>query len=258
MPPTHSATPGLRRAEPSAPARQVRATSPTKSRLTIRLPDLSTPRGATNDASATTDLTDKIHVASATGVAAEVKPSSVAAIGEAASSLAQRLPDMNALPQKVIAFMRQPKFWLACITAIAVQILLAAVMTPAEDAVESNRPRTAAKPWPKPTPAPAARIVVPAAPAPTDVLDGPLHGATTPMGLTVPLDSSSDSAAPSGDAPARADGTSESSPRTADRRRWAEEGGQLDGRAVGEPDGATLGGIMPLEPNPESITNEQP
>jgi len=138
-----------------------------------------------------------------------------------------------------------------------VQIVLAAVMTPAEDAVESDRPRTAAKPWPKAAPAPAARIVVPAAPAPTDILeptDGPLRSATTPMGLTAPLDSSSDASAPRGNGPTDADGAGEPLPRMANRRRPAEE---FDGRAVAEPDGATLGGIMQLEPNPESITNEQ-
>lgn len=263
MSPTHSAEPGASRTGPTTTPSLVRATSPAKSRLTVRLPDLSAPRRTTDLASTAAEPDAKEPFGPTSGVAAAVNPpASSGARGGHSARLRERLPSLEALPRKVLAFVRQPQFWLACVVAIAVQVVLAVVMTPAEG--DSVRPeRTAAKPWPKSAPAPAVRIIVPSAPAPTDVpeqADVPLHGTTTPMGLTVPWESSSDSAAPVVEGPTDADSVNLRLPRTrtADRRRWADHAaGQLDGGAGGETDGATLDGILPMEPNPKSITTEK-
>jgi hypothetical protein len=170
----------------------------------------------------------------------------------------QRTTDI--LRQKVVPFVCQPRFWLACITAIGVQVFLAAVMTPAQD--DPGDPiRTAANPWPKAAPAPAERIVVPPPQGSHDLIDPPdggKHGTTTPLGPTAHLDSSSDSAGASGQPLGEADGVNETSAqmRVAENRRLAGDARQFDGGLVGPADGATLEGIVPLESMPESNLHE--
>lgn len=234
-------------------------TSPAKSRLTIRLPDLNASRDLPNEG-APVDSNGRSRLNKSVPQTAKSPP---AAIVET-TSVEPRTVASGRLPQKIIAVVRQPKFWLACVVAIAVQVLLAAVMTPAEgDSDREDSPPTAAEPPTKTVPAPAARIVVPAAPLPSEAMDPSdrsTEGATTPMGLTAPLDPSLDAAAPSGAETTEATAGTSPSPtaRMAENRRAVGENSQFDGRAVGEVNGATLGGIMPLEPAPDSITNEHP
>lgn len=259
MPQTHSAAAsGPSRAEPPGGSPHRRPiTSPAKSRLTVRLPDLTAPRETPTASGGGFDRQSGSSVSHK--VPQTPNPQSVidAEIEAAEPSGADR--SIETLPRKVMAFVRQPKFWLACIVAIAVQVLLAVVMTPAEgDNDQADRRRTAAKHWPKATPEPAARIMVPAAPLPAEALyqtGGAMEGATTPMGLAAPLDSSSD-AGPSGTTDSEAGNNPSPSARMADNHRMGGESAQFDGRAVGDVDGATLRGIIPLEPTPDSITNE--
>jgi hypothetical protein len=157
---------------------------------------------------------------------------------------------LSGLPQKSLQVVRQPKFWLACVVAIAVQVVLALVVTPGEgDDRDDGRPLTAAKPWPKTPAAPAARIIVPA--APTNVTEesaGSLPGGTTPMGPTGPLDPAMEEASPTGEPfSAEAPGDRFGATRMANNRRPSDEAARFDGRTTGESDGATLGGIAPLE-----------
>jgi hypothetical protein len=234
-------------------------TSPAKSRLTIRLPDLNTPRDLPNDGGPVeSNGPSRLNKIAPQTARPQPAGNRETASVEPLAILPRRLP------QKILMVVRQPNFWLACGVAIAVQLLLAAVMTPAEgDGDREDRPPIAAEPPTKAVPAPAARIVVPAAPLPSetsDPTDGSAEGATTtPMGLTAPLDLSPD-AAPHGAETTEATAGASPSPaaRIAENRRVAGENPQYDGRTVGEVNGATLGGIMPLEPAPDSITNEHP
>ena len=252
---TSSATnPGSNRAGPSATPHVVRATSPAKSRLIVRLPDLSGPK-ATVRAAAVADA----------GLSTDLSSRETPKIGPSASMLPYlanipvTLNSIAGLPHKALELVRQPKFWLACVVAVMVQVVLALVITPSDRDLDRDRPLTAAKPWPKTPATPAARIVVPAAPAnAVDENGGPLPGATTPMGPTVPLEPTGEAASPGGEPfSAEAPGDRLAGTRTADNRNRVDEAPQFDGRAPGESDGATLGGIAPLEPTPGQNTNEQ-
>jgi hypothetical protein len=246
--------------------------------LTIRLPDISTPRELGQNLSHSPD--DALPAGTATAEGS--KPSHRATKGLAASLASfdkpwQRTTDAlrrrassfgkpwprttDLLRQRVIPFVRQPRFWLACITAIGVQVVLAAVMTPAEDD-HRDEIRTAAKAWPKPAPVPAERIVVPPAQGPHDLLDPPdhgKHGTTTPLGSTAHLDSPAD--ATGATAAADTDGVDDTSAqvRVAENRRL-DDGRQFDRQFEAGPgeqaDGATLGGIVPLGPMHESNLQE--
>jgi hypothetical protein len=235
------------------------ATNRSKSRLTIRLPDVSAPREPPRAESNSVDPVSE--------TARPAAPSPLkAAIGAALPATISQIgkPLSHPIVGKVVAFVRQPKFWLACITAIAVQVALAAVMTPAkDDRDQPERPRTAAKRWSKPVSTPAARIVVPPAQTPNDDIEpanNPKTGTTTPLGVPAPLETSSDTDGPNGQALSGTDASGLLTPptRMADNRRLAGDGRPLDGRSAGPIEGATLGGIVPLEPGPESNSHEQP
>jgi hypothetical protein len=247
---TSLAVPGATGA--SANPRVVRATSPAKSRLTIRLPDLSSSR-------LTVAAQAKANVApAATGqVGPEMPPDdqhrgtatyAVSTEQAASTALAKLAVSSGGLPQKILTFVRQPKFWLACIVAVVVQVVLAFVMTPVEqDSDRDARPKHAAKPS-EASPEPAAHIVVPA--APVNVADEPNQPpptATTPMGLTLPVDTATD-ATSTGDEELSAERFPET--RMAENRPLVEAKARFDGRSTGGPDGATLGGISPVEPAP--------
>jgi hypothetical protein len=224
--------------------------------LTIRLPDISTPQEVTRDLSQ--PRRESPRAASIAVPPAEPSPpvlrSRVPTPAWFAGSW-QRTADI--LCQKVVPFVRQPKFWLACVTAVAVQVVLAAVMTPTEED-HPEHIRTAANPRPKPAPLPAERIVVPPAPGPHDSsepVDGQKHGTTTPLGVTAPSDSLD--AGTMGQATAETDVDElPPAPRMAENRRLAPDDRKFDGVPVGEADGATLGGIEPLEPMSDSNLQE--
>ncbi|HVX10322.1 MAG TPA: hypothetical protein VHC22_04035 [Pirellulales bacterium] len=244
-------SPGWAAPQPAPPG--TRGTSPDESRLIVRLPDLSprpTETSAATTSAATTAAGAATDVAQSTG---ESRKERLLAVSE---QLRARLSatcrrSLTGLPQKSLNVVRQPKFWLACVVAIAVQVVLALVVTPGEgDDRRDDRPLTAAKPWPKTPAAPAARIIVPAAPTNvTEDLGGSLPGGTTPMGPTVPLEPGLEEASPTGEPfSAEAPGDRFGPTRMVENRRQGDEAGHFDGRATAESDGATLGGIAPLEP----------
>jgi hypothetical protein len=230
--------------------------------MTIRLPDVSAPSGLGREIGRAVDDT-LADVAPATGTAtldaAEYEvPSTPPAANERRPS-----PLAHPLVETCAAYVRQPKFWLACIVAVAVQVLLAAVMTPADGDREQLAPRqTSAKQWSKPAAAPATRIVVPPAQTPGDAepAEGLKNGTTTPLGVTVPMDGLSDMNGPTGQASGDAEPLELLTPptRMADIRRLADAAAQFDGRNGQSHEGATLGAIVPLEPIPETNRNEQP
>jgi hypothetical protein len=257
MPTSSATTSGPNRAGPSSSLHIVRATSPAKSRLIIRLPDLSSPKATMAVAATVVD----------SGPSTELSNREMSKVGAATSSGSDMATvpvawrrSIAALPQKALALVRQPKFWLACVVAIVVQVVLAMVITPAEEDLDrTDRPLTALKPWPKAPEAPPARIVVPAAPANVaDESSESMPGATTPMGPTAPLEPATETASPGGQ-PFSAEGPGDllSPTRMADNRSRADETIHFDGRTPSESDGATLGGISPLEPAPEQNTREQ-
>ncbi|HWB08415.1 MAG TPA: hypothetical protein VG826_04295 [Pirellulales bacterium] len=232
--------------------------------LTIRLPDISSPRDSAKDLSHA--RRDPPHSPGPTAEAQAAGPSPTPLTGRAALAAEQwrRTADIllkkaDILRTRVVPFVRQPKFWLACVTAIGVQVLLAAIMTPAEEG-PSEHVRTAANPWRKPAPVPPERIVVPPAQGSHDAgdaVDSEKHGTTTPLGATAPLD------APKGTGPVEPASTETDDvvgaspfPRMAENRRLAGDGRKFDGVPSGDADGATLGGIVPLEPMPETNLHE--
>jgi hypothetical protein len=241
------------------------ATNRSKSRLTIRLPDVSAPREPPRAESNSVDPASE--AARPAGPSPRAGPSQLkAAIGAALPATISQIgkPLSHPIVGKVVAFVRQPKFWLACIAAIAVQVVLAAVMTPAkDDRDQPERPRTAAIRWSKPVSTPAARIVVPPAQTPnedTEPANNPKTGTTTPLGVTAPLETSSDADGSNGQALSGTDASGLLTPptRMADNRRLAGDARPLDGRSAGPIEGATLRGIVPLEPGPEPNSHEQP
>jgi hypothetical protein len=266
-------------------------TSRTKSRLTIRLPDVTAPgelrRESTGSAG---NVEQAVTLTTAPPRTASPKPTVLntdvpsMSFGEASrraiSGLSPKITAFVCQPRfhpqkitafvrqskfwqhKVVVFVRQPKVWLSCIVAIAVQVVLAIIMTPAEDDAHlSQRPLSAAKAWTKPVAAPATRIVVPPAVAPSEFIepaDGARGSTTTPLGLALPLESSTDATGLNGQVMSDAESLDGALPatRVAENHRLADNGRQFDSRPVGHTDGATLGGIVPLEPSSEPNTNE--
>ncbi|HQU45198.1 MAG: hypothetical protein B7Z73_07865 [Planctomycetia bacterium 21-64-5] len=258
---THLATEaGSSRADPqqARPPSKPAAKSP----LTVRLPDLNAGRATARIDAAAADGTGRL-VSMAAVPETALQPTSVGSQAASPTSGERSATKLSSFA-KVIAFVRQPKFWLACLVFAAVQVVLALVVTPGEeDYGQAERVEAAAKKWSAPESAPAARIVVPAAPNPAEAIEpggGVTDGTTTPMGLAAPIEPSVDAQGADGDALTEAASAVSASPptRMAENRRRAADRGQFDGKPVREPDGATLGGIVPLGPNPETNSNEQP
>ncbi|HET6882196.1 MAG TPA: hypothetical protein VFI31_18675 [Pirellulales bacterium] len=238
----------------SANQRVIRATSPAKSRVTIRLPDLSGSRLISTDQPAAPAPLEREsrqqhpepsfgRQASAYETAQPTEPAGTATPRQSAS-----LGEWGA---KIVAFVRQPKFWLACIVAAAVQVVLAFAMTPVEkDADHETRLQPPPK-WQSKPSEPPAHIVVPAAPVTgaEEPQQAPL-GATTPMGPSAPVEPTSENESPAGDA-LSAERPEErfSATRMVEKRGLVDDSRRFDGRPAA-PDGATLGGIAPVEPAP--------
>lgn len=264
MPQTPSASgSGTSRAGPMAgPHFAQSTTSRTRTRTTIRLPDLSAPLERGRAVDRPINDSDEVEMPSeATATLESSDPEAAPKLPATREPLRSLLA--HPLAEKCIAYVQQPKFWLACIVAVAVQVVLAAVMTPADGDSQPPTPRqTSAKRWSKPAAAPATRIVVPPAPTPADVepADGLQNGTTTPLGVTAPLDGLSDVNATGGQASSDAGPLELLTPpaRMADSRRLTDAGPHFDGRTAQSHEGATLGAIVPLEPSPEPNRNEQP
>lgn len=230
----------------------VRASSTGKSRLTIRLPDLNSPRSpATAPASQAspvqTTLTNPISTSP------DVELAETAQSGPTGQAAARRVAAewLHSLPRKTITFVRQPKFWLACVVAVAVQVVLAFVMTPAEGVPDGQKPeQPPAPPWQKAVEEPAARIEVPAAPVNvSDEHSDTAPAVTTPMGPAFP-ESASDAAGQDGE-PHTA-GVQEQPPpaaRVADNHSRTSGIDGVAKRPLAEAAGASLGGIAPFDPD---------
>lgn len=238
----------------------VRATSPAKSRLTIRLPDLSAARVPLvgPPAGSPPGLLTVGSESQQDNEAAEATSAGQVTKGSAPAWMRQ-------LPQKTFDLVRQPKFWLACVVAVAVQIVLALVMTPAEGVSDRQRSDpSAAHSWSRAPEEPARRILVPA--APVNVPDDHSETApsvTTPMGPPLPLETSETNGY--GNAERSAEETVEHAPavRMADNPYHtnprealpqppspgvAEPPSHVDQPPAQRVDGASLDGIAPLEP----------
>lgn len=220
------------------------APSTAKTPMTVRLPDLS---GARKSARPHEPASGKeIAKSSAAAIAQAVDPSGAAA---------RPVLVKEVLFAKVVGVVRQPKFWLACVVFLAVQVILALVVPPREEEPPPFRVEVTTK-SPETDAPPAARIVVPAASTPMEVLEPApaAEGLTTPMGAALPTEPGD---AKAGDPSTAMEDSGLPAPptRMADSRGLG-EGGQFDGRAL-EPDGATLGGILPLAPNPEMNSGER-
>jgi hypothetical protein len=240
-----------------------------KSCLTIRLPDLSPPASSPSDTArnsihARQNESRQRNAIRGTRYAKAFLPLVTSLAASVAGRLQHTTDVLHArvipiLRARVLPFVRQPKFWLACVTAVAVQVVLAAVIPPAEDDPPEEI-RTAANHWPKRATAPSERIVVPPAQGSHDTIepaDSGKQGTTTPLGVTAPLDSSS-GAAGAEQTSQPADGLDEPphALRTAENRRLTAEGRQFDRVPAGDADGATLGDIVPLEPMSDSHLHE--
>jgi hypothetical protein len=261
-----SRTPGL--GQPAQPAgRYVRATSPAKSRVTVRLPDLSAARTPSpkakiaepgnalrcpDDAGAV--ASEGIEPRKATASGQDTLTAGIAT-GSGGIPARRESPSLTGssrfqgLSRKTLEFVRQPKFWLACVVAVAVQIVLAFVMTPADAGPDGEkRMPTSAKSESKKAEEPAARIVVPAAPANLhDERSDLLPGSASPMGPTSPQEPTNDAGMQSS-VPLSETGGRLPAARMAENRQLGDESADLDHRSGHDADGATLGGIAPLEP----------
>lgn len=211
------------------------------SRLTVRLPDLTSPRPrAAARSLVTTDhrFADEANQAPPHEATEHVDDA-------AAPTLLAR----------VYRFVGQPKFWLACITAIAVQVVLALVFTPAAQPTAAPRTQRKAAPAVSPQRTGVARIVVPPAESPatasagatsaTDIFASPQMQPTPPVDAATPWESlPPTSADPSEGADTR--GEAPGAPRLAEQKRLAHDQ-QYDGRAAQESLGARLEGVMPID-----------
>ena len=211
----------------------------------VRLPDLTGERKSRRiDSAVASETTPKASAAMVVAPTDETAP-------------AARLDlSKEQLIAKAMGIVRQPKFWLACVVFIGVQIVLALVVPPNDEAEEPLAPPTVTQSS-EPDSVPAARIVVPAAPTPPEVIEpAPATGVTTPMGAALQGEPA-DAKAP-GDAAITMDEADAPGPvpRMADSRSLG-DGTQFDGRTTATSDGATLGGIMPLAPTPETTGESQ-
>lgn len=212
------------------------------SRLTVRLPDLTSPRP--RPAALSPEKIDTRYVDEANHAPPHEATEHVA--DAAAPTLLAR----------VYRFIGQPKIWLACITAIAVQVVLALVFTP--PAKPTAAPRTQRKPASaaaQPQRTGVARIVVPPAESTatasaeatsaTDLLASPQMQPTPPVDAAAPWEPlPSISPGPSEGTDTR--GEAPGAPRLAEQKRLADDR-QYDGRAAEESLGARLEGVMPID-----------
>lgn len=214
--------------------------------LTVRLPDLTSPvvprlerpeRGAPPNESTSKDelaLLDTEH------------------------SVTERAAPPQGILARFYHFVGQPKFWLACITAIGVQVVLALFFTPAPSSSGAASGQHKAVAAPKQ--AAPARIVVP--PAKVSSPQGPTstadHLMVPQMQPAPPPDAAtqveplpSTSSAPVEGANAASSWLQER--RLAERRSLAAER-KYDGQATAEAIGATLEGVAPVD----EVDLEQP
>lgn len=211
------------------------------SRLTVRLPDLTSPRP--RPAAPSPDRIDSRDDDEA---------------NQAPWQEATEYEDDAAAPTflaRVYRFVGQPKFWLACLTAIAVQVILALVFTPAAKPTAAPRTRRKAATAAPPQRTGVARIVVPPAESPAtasaaatsanDILAAPQMQPTPPVDAAVPWEPLPPTSADPSEG-ADASGQAPGSPRLAEQKRLADDQ-QYDGRAAQESLGARLEGLMPID-----------
>lgn len=237
---------GAGRSTETASPHLVRATSPAKSRLTIRLPDLNSARSPLAASPRQAPLANPTANLPRSELAEAVE---TGATGQATAEGTASTAWLRTLPQKTLTFIRQPKFWLACVVAVAVQVVLAFAMTPAEDVPDGKKPTPgSAQPWQKAMEEPAARIVVPAAPVsvPDDHPDTS-PAVTTPMGPALPFDATSDTIGQGSESETAESEDQISTARMADKHSPTTAGARVAGRPAMQTDGATLGGIAPLD-----------
>ena len=220
------------------------------SRLTVRLPDMTAPPPS---------LAAKQREKDEPGSFAE-EPRSEQELTQ--HDDAERTIAATALA-RIYQFVGQPKFWLACITAIGVQVVLALVFTPA--APPNAAPRVVRKASAEaPQRAGAARIVVPPAETPgasattvpgADELAAPRIQPAPPVDAETmwePLPPASADPSDGAAATGKTDGV-RPGPRLAEQKRLAGEQ-TYDGRTAQESLGATLEGVMPID----DVELEQP
>lgn len=208
-------------------------------RITIRLPDLSSP----------------VATASANLVSSEHRDASAVRTGPSPdfADRRSRAKQMAGVwltrAYKVVG---QPRFWLACLTAIGVQVVLALVCAPAaKPAAASRAPRRSAGASQAAGP---ARIVVPPAETPArgaaalpaaDILAAPQMQPAPPADAIKAWDPPPPTTSESYEG-AAIDDDARSAPRLAEQKRLA---GDLkyDGAAANPPRGASLDGIVPID-----------
>ncbi len=206
--------------------------------LTVRLPDLTSP------------------VAPRAG---RSKPDAASpeAFGNASSAVTELGPSARehaakpSLFARVCQFIGQPKFWLACLTAIVVQIVLALAFAPA--APEAEPAATPPKAPAAPPRTEAARIIVPpaepssakgAAPA-TDLLTAPQMQPAPPADAASQIEPLP-SISPAPGESVELMGDSPLGPRVAEQRSLADDR-QYDGQATPEAIGAKLEAVAPVD-----------
>lgn len=234
----------------TASASGLRATSQAKSRLIVRLPDLGSARipNPAPVAAPGTSLRGNESVGNSS-----IRTPGQTDNQESTASQAARFEltsKLQELPRKALEMVRQPKFWLACIVAVAVQIVLALIMTPADAGPErEKRAAASAKPWQKTAAEPPARIVVPAAPVNgNDERSDVMPSGASPMAPALPPETSNDGGALGSASLLDIDGDRSAAVRMAENRPLADDPGSSPARPSSEADGATLGGIAPFEP----------
>lgn len=150
---------------------------------------------------------------------------------------------------RVYQFVGQPKFWLACLTAIGVQVVLALVFSPAAPKTDSHAPRKSPVP---PERAAATRIVVPPAESPparagipsADALAAPQMQPAPPADAAMLAEPPTTSATPLEGAATSSD--SIHTPRLAEQRGFARQQ-RYDGQTGSEALGATLEQVVPVD-----------
>lgn len=241
-----TALPGAGGNAETTSSKLVRATSPAKSRLTIRLPDLNNARPAL---AAQAGQAKSFSSASSAPTSEPAETLKHGQSGQAAVDTMQSPAWFRRLPKRTLDFVRQPKFWLACVVAVAVQVVLAFVMTPAEGVSDGKKPTPGpAEAWQKAAEEPAARIVVPAAPVtvPDDHADA-APVLTTPMGPALPIEATSGATGPGSELLSAEPQEQSPAERLAAEHLPAAAGARVAGRPAVQTDGATLGGIAPLD-----------
>ncbi|HEX7447819.1 MAG TPA: hypothetical protein VF306_09760 [Pirellulales bacterium] len=206
--------------------------------LTVRLPDLTLPtaprRGRLQPGIDSADAVASVPVGSS-----DPRP------------LEMEEPAPRGILARIYQFIMQPKFWLACITAVVVQVVLALVFTPpppAADPAPGRRKASVASDR-----APPSRIVVPpaesssaqgAAPA-TDLLTAPQMQPAPPADAAMQIEPLPATPAAPLEGTEAASGHPQGA-RVAEQRRLAEQR-RYDGQPAAEAFGATLEGVSPID-----------